>query len=366
MATLTLEGLRKSFGGLEVVRGIDLDVADGEFVVLVGPSGCGKSTILRMIAGLEDISDGEIRIAGERVNEIPAKDRNLAMVFQDYALYPHMTVAENIGFGLRMNGVPAEARAARVREIAKLLRLEPYLERKPRALSGGQRQRVAMGRALARSARLFLFDEPLSNLDAKLRVEVRTQIKLLHRQLGMTSIFVTHDQVEAMTLADRIVCLDAGAIAQAGAPDELYNTPQNIFVASFIGSPQINLLGAELVRDGPGAAIRLRDGQTLALANSGATAAPPGAGGKVLAGIRPEDLTDASRMSGMAQPRKVSIEYLLPETLGSDTYLIGDLAGTRVMARCAPSWRPEPGRPVEVYADVSRLHLFDPQTGRRL
>jgi multiple sugar transport system ATP-binding protein len=366
MATLTLDRIRKSYGGLEVVRGIDLDVADGEFVVLVGPSGCGKSTILRMIAGLEDISDGEIRIGGERVNEVAAKDRNLAMVFQDYALYPHMTVAANIGFGLRMNGVAAAARAKRVQEIARLLHLEPYLDRKPRALSGGQRQRVAMGRALARSARLFLFDEPLSNLDAKLRVEVRTQIKLLHRQLGMTSIFVTHDQVEAMTLADRIVCLDSGTISQAGTPDELYNGPQNIFVASFIGSPQINLLEAEVAADGEMPAIRLPDGQMLRVAADlgGSTALAPGR--KVLAGIRPEDLADFSRMSGMAQPRKIMIDYLLPETLGSDTYLIGEIAGTRVMGRCAPSWRPVPGSPVELYADVNRLHLFDTETGRRL
>ena len=358
MATLSLSGVGKSYGPTVVVHGVDLDIADGEFVVLVGPSGCGKSTILRMIAGLEDITTGEIRIGGSLMNEVEAKDRNLAMVFQDYALYPHMTVAANIGFGLRMNGVPFAERMVRVREVAKLLQLEPYLERKPRALSGGQRQRVAMGRALARKAQLFLFDEPLSNLDAQLRMEVRTQIKLLHRDLGMTSVFVTHDQTEAMTLADRIVCLEAGRIAQVGTPEDLYNRPANLFVAGFIGSPKINLLPAIV----SGGGLRLADGQTLT------PPAPPALpeGKPVLAGLRPEDLTDETRLAAMAKPQPLRFDFLVPETLGSDTYLIGGIAGTRVTARCAPGTRPAAGTKVTVHADAARVHLFDPGTGGRV
>ena len=359
MAELRLDGIRKSYGAHPVVHGIDLTVAKGEFVVLVGPSGCGKSTILRMIAGLEDISDGTLSIGGRVMNAVGAKDRNLAMVFQDYALYPHMTVASNIGFGLKMNGVPAPEREARVREVAELLQLTPYLDRKPKALSGGQRQRVAMGRALARSAQLFLFDEPLSNLDAKLRMEVRTQIKLLHQKLGMTSIFVTHDQTEAMTLADRIVCLDGGRIAQVGTPDELYNRPENLFVAGFIGSPPINLLTATV----DGHSLRLADGQTLTLP---ATAPHFAAPRSVTVGLRPEDLRDASRLGTSAAAQGLVMDYLLSETLGSDTYLIGDIAGHRVTARCAPDTRPAPGTKVSLFADAARLHLFDPETRKRL
>ncbi len=336
-----------------MVRGIDLEIADGEFVVLVGPSGCGKSTILRMIAGLEDITTGEISIGGKIVNGMEARERNLAMVFQDYALYPNMTVEANIGFGLKMNGMPAAERARRVREVAKLLQIEPYLDRKPRALSGGQRQRVAMGRALARKAQLFLFDEPLSNLDAKLRMEVRTQIKLLHRDLKMTSIFVTHDQTEAMTLADRIVCLEGGSIAQVGTPEELYVRPANIFVASFIGSPQINLLPATY----SGGSLRLADGQTIRSESKLAF----DDGRSVIVGIRPEDLTDEQRMSSMKLPQPLQFDYLVPETLGSDTFLIGDVAGTRVTARCAPMTRPKSGAKLTLHADFGHLIFSIPR-----
>jgi len=359
MAELHLSGISKSFGSQMVVQDIDLTVADGEFVVLVGPSGCGKSTILRMIAGLEDITAGTLTIGGQAMNDLDARSRNLAMVFQDYALYPHMSVAANIGFGLKMNGVPAAARAARVSEVAGLLQLEPYLDRKPRALSGGQRQRVAMGRALARPAQAFLFDEPLSNLDAKLRLEVRTQIKLIHRQLAMTSLFVTHDQTEAMTLADRILCLDGGRIAQLGPPDALYNRPANLFVAGFIGSPPINLLTATAT----GPVLRLADGQTLTL--------PPGMPlprpGPVILGLRPEDLTDTGRLAAAAAAatQPLQMTCLLAETLGSDTYLIGEIAGQRVTARCTPGIKVVPG-PVTLQADTARLHLFDPVTQRRL
>lgn len=359
MAEVRLEGICKSYGAHAVVHGIDLIVNEGEFVVLVGPSGCGKSTILRMIAGLEDITDGRLSFGAKVMNDVATKDRNLAMVFQDYALYPHMTVAANIGFGLKMNGVAAPEREARVREVAELLQLAPYLDRKPKALSGGQRQRVAMGRALARSAQLFLFDEPLSNLDAKLRMEVRTQIKLLHQKLGMTSIFVTHDQTEAMTLADRIVCLDGGRIAQVGTPDELYNRPENLFVAGFIGSPPINLMAATA----EGRTLRLADGQTLTLPDDAPTFASPRS---VTLGLRPEDLSDASRLGTSAAAQGLTMDYLLSETLGSDTYLIGDIAGSHVTARCAPGARPVPGSKVDLYADATRLHLFDPDTRKRV
>jgi ABC-type sugar transport system ATPase subunit len=358
MATVTLAGVGKSYGSQSVVRDISLDIADGEFVVLVGPSGCGKSTILRMIAGLEDITFGDISIGGTIVNEMEARERNLAMVFQDYALYPNMTVEANIGFGLKMNGVSGPERSVRVKEVARLLQIEPYLARKPRALSGGQRQRVAMGRALARKAQLFLFDEPLSNLDAKLRMEVRTQIKLLHRDLGMTSVFVTHDQTEAMTLADRIVCLDNGSIAQVGTPEDLYARPASVFVASFIGSPQINLLPA-IVSHGE---LRLADGQRLMPVKPRAL----DEGRSILVGLRPEDLTDESRMGSMTEPQSLQFDYLVPETLGSDTYLIGDIAGTRVTARCAPVTRPKTGAKLTLHADVNHLHLFDPETQSRI
>jgi ABC-type sugar transport system ATPase subunit len=354
MAELRLTDVRKAFGTLAVVHGIDLTVADGEFVVLVGPSGCGKSTILRMVAGLEDVSGGRISLGGREVSGLPARDRNLAMVFQDYALYPNMTVAENIGFPLRMRGIAGPERAVRVAEVAGLLQLDGLLDRKPRALSGGQRQRVAMGRALARKADLFLFDEPLSNLDAKLRLELRAQIRLLHQRLGMTSVFVTHDQTEAMTLADRIVCLDAGHVAQIGTPDELYARPQTLFVAGFIGSPPINLLPGVV----GGGALHLRDGQVLPLPGT----APPG---RVLAGLRPEDLTDPARAAGMRAPAPLNVAVTLVETLGSDTLIIGEVAGTRITARCAPGARPGAEGRIALVADTARLHLFDPDSGRR-
>jgi len=359
MAEVRLHDLQKSYGTLPVVHGISLTVAEGEFVVLVGPSGCGKSTILRMIAGLEDISAGQIMIGGQVVNDLGARDRNLAMVFQDYALYPNMTVAENLAFGLRMRGVPAPERQTRAREVAALLQLTPYLDRKPRALSGGQRQRVAMGRALARPAQVFLFDEPLSNLDAKLRMEVRAQIRLLHRELGMTSIFVTHDQTEAMTLADRIVCLDGGRIAQVGTPDELYNRPETVFVATFIGSPQINLIAALA----EGRRLALADGQALTLPD---TVQPYATPHKVLIGLRPEDLCDETRVGTQVSAQRLTMDYVLSETLGSDTLLIGDVAGQRLTARCAPATKPAPGARITLFADAARLHLFDPDTRKRL
>jgi len=252
MGHIQLQNVGKSFGGADVLTGIDLDIADGEFVVLVGPSGCGKSTLLRMIAGLEDITRGRIIIDGKTANRIPAKERGLAMVFQSYALYPHMKVAENMSFSLRLAGAPKAEIAAKVAEAAEILGLTPYLDRLPKELSGGQRQRVAMGRAIVRDPKAFLFDEPLSNLDAKLRVRMRSEIKKLHHRLGRTMIYVTHDQTEAMTMADRIVVLNDGGIAQVGAPKELYANPASLFVAGFIGSPEINLFTAHAAGPGVG------------------------------------------------------------------------------------------------------------------
>ncbi|MCV2893174.1 sn-glycerol-3-phosphate ABC transporter ATP-binding protein UgpC [Lentibacter sp. XHP0401] len=257
MATVTLKELKKSFGKTQVIHGIDLEVLDGEFIVIVGPSGCGKSTLLRMVAGLETVTDGEVQIGGERVNDSEPMERDIAMVFQNYALYPHMTVFDNMAYGLKIAGKPKAEIVERVHEAAKLLQLESYLKRRPRELSGGQRQRVAMGRAIVRKPSVFLFDEPLSNLDAKLRVQMRLEIKQLQRRLGVTSLYVTHDQVEAMTLADRMIVMNAGKADQIGAPLEVYANPQTQFVAGFIGSPPMNFLPSEMANDAPGGAKTL-------------------------------------------------------------------------------------------------------------
>src|SRR5918993_255849 len=257
MASLTITNVKKHFGPLHILKGIDIAVGDGEFLVLVGPSGCGKSTLLSMIAGLDTITDGEIRIDRQRVNELHPKDRDIAMVFQSYALYPNMTVAQNISFGLEMRGVPKEQRDKAVAEVARLLQMEHLLDRKPSQLSGGQRQRVAMGRALVRKPKIFLFDEPLSNLDAKLRVEMRTEIKKLHQRLAATIVYVTHDQIEAMTLATRIAVLKDGEIQQVGTPAEIYNRPANLFVADFMGSPAMNLLEGKVTNGGASKALAL-------------------------------------------------------------------------------------------------------------
>src|SRR5476649_1509410 len=260
MATVEIRDVRKAFGPFEVLHGVSVDIADGEFVVLVGPSGCGKSTLLRMLAGLENITSGEIAIGGKVVNAVPPKERDIAMVFQNYALYPHMTVFDNMAFSLRLAGEPGDAMRKRVNDAAQILGLTEYLERYPRQLSGGQRQRVAMGRAIVRKPQVFLFDEPLSNLDAKLRVQMRTEIKELHQRLTTTSIYVTHDQIEAMTMADKIVVMNAGKTEQVGSPLELYDNPANLFVAGFIGSPAMNFLSGKLVRNGAGLQVQMADG----------------------------------------------------------------------------------------------------------
>ena len=286
MATLTLRGLRKSYGPAEVIKGIDLDIADREFVVFVGPSGCGKSTLLRMIAGLEEITSGDLMIEDRRVNEVGPADRGLAMVFQSYALYPHMTVRQNMGFALRLARVSKAERDRKVNDAARILQLEPYLERRPKDLSGGQRQRVAIGRAIVRQPKVFLFDEPLSNLDAALRGQMRIELLRLHEQLNATMIYVTHDQVEAMTMADKIVVLQAGRVEQVGSPLDLYHRPDNLFVAGFIGSPRMNMLKAQVVDSNQsGVTVALPSGARIVAPSTAASARP---GDAVTLGVRPE------------------------------------------------------------------------------
>jgi len=341
VAGVSLHGVRKSYGDVAVVHGVDLDIADHEFVVFVGPSGCGKSTLLRMIAGLEDITAGEIAIDGRVVNELDPKDRDVAMVFQDYALYPHMTVFENMAFSLRYRGVARDEIRRRVDHAARILDIEVLAARMPRQLSGGQRQRVAMGRAIVRDPKVFLFDEPLSNLDAKLRVQMRTEIKRLRERVATTTIYVTHDQVEAMTLADRIVILNHGRIEQIGTPEEVYDTPATVFVAGFIGAPPMNLLPAEALPD-----HSARRG--------------------VLVGVRPEHLIWHGGPSSARGAPFLSGRATVVEPLGSDTLVSLDVAGTAVIARLAPRLVRKAGEEVALSADPANIHFFDRATGARL
>jgi len=353
LATLSLRGLSKRFGAVEAIRGIDLDVADREFLVLVGPSGCGKSTILRMIAGLEEPSAGEIAIDGAVVNEREPKDRDIAMVFQDYALYPHMSVAQNMGFALRYRGVSRAEIKNRVEATARLLEIEPLLSRTPRQLSGGQRQRVAMGRAIVRDPKLFLFDEPLSNLDAKLRVQMRTELKKLRVRVPTTTIYVTHDQVEAMTLADRIVILNHGAVEQVGTPEEVYETPGSIFVAGFMGAPAMNLLPARF------------DGGRVVLADGTALAGGRGGAGEVWCGIRPEDMAWVPP-GAPAGDEAVRGTALTVEPLGADTLVTMQVAGSEIACRLPPRSVRRAGEAVTLAIDAGRIHLFDRANGKRL
>jgi len=355
MASVSVESVRKSYGALEVIHGIDISIPDGEFVVLVGPSGCGKSTLLRMIAGLEAISGGVIRIGNTVVNEIPPKDRDIAMVFQNYALYPHMTVRENMAFSLKLRRAERGVIDERVKKAAKILGLEPYLDRYPKQLSGGQRQRVAMGRAIVRDPQVFLFDEPLSNLDAKLRVQMRTEIKALHQQLRTTSIYVTHDQIEAMTMADRIVVMHDGIVEQIGTPIDLYDKPANLFVAGFIGSPAINLLHGTLRRDNGRSWVATDAGVDLPLGNGVA-----GQDGQpVVYGIRPEHLSP-SDSNGL--PVKVGVV----EPTGASTFVYADLAGAQLCGVFTERHGFQPGGTVHFMPQLDRVHLFDAGNGHRL
>lgn len=353
MPEIELRNVSKSYGGLTVIRDLSLSMETGEFVVLVGPSGCGKSTLLRMIAGLEDISGGEIVIGGRIVNTMPAKERDLAMVFQSYALYPHMKVADNMSFALKLGGVPPAERKQRVAEAARILGLETLLDRLPRELSGGQRQRVAMGRAIVRNPRAFLFDEPLSNLDAKLRVRMRAEIKALHQRLGKTTVYVTHDQTEAMTMADTIVVLNGGRIEQAGAPLELYNNPANLFVAGFIGSPEMNLIDA--ITLGPDeAAVALPDGIRLPVAKP----LDLPAGTTIVYGVRPQHMVLAEG--------GIPAETIVVEPTGEAQEIRVRIAGLELSAVIRDAELLAPGQAIGLGIDPAKVVLFDKASGERL
>jgi multiple sugar transport system ATP-binding protein len=353
MASVGIRDVRKAFGSTHVIHGVDISIADGEFVVLVGPSGCGKSTLLRMIAGLENITGGEIRIGERVVNNVPPKERDIAMVFQNYALYPHMTVAANMGFSLRLRGADKAEIDSRVRRAAEILGLMPLLERYPRQLSGGQRQRVAMGRAIVRDPQVFLFDEPLSNLDAKLRVAMRTEIKELHQRLKTTTVYVTHDQIEAMTMADKIVVMHDGIVEQIGTPLELYDKPDNQFVAGFIGSPAMNFLKGTVQANGA-AGFEGPNGVKLPLASAPANSD----GTPAVYGIRPEHFTIADDGA--------EAEIVVVEPTGSETQVFAKLGGQEIVAVFRERHKFEPGDKVRLKPDPALVHLFDEATGKRL
>ncbi|MCV6823485.1 MULTISPECIES: ABC transporter ATP-binding protein [Halocynthiibacter] len=360
MARVKIDALRKSYGSAQVIHDIDLDVRDKEFVALVGPSGCGKSTTLRMLAGLEDITGGTISIDDQVINDLDPADRGIAMVFQSYALYPHMSVAKNMSFALRVAGKPKAEIDARVKEAARILHLEEYLDRRPADLSGGQRQRVAMGRAIVRRPDVFLFDEPLSNLDAKLRTQMRTEIKRIHQEVGATTVYVTHDQVEAMTLADRIVIMRGGHIEQAGAPDEVYNHPESEFVASFIGSPPMNLTPAEVADGG----LVLEDGTKLPV--NLARFEGLSAGDKVTFGLRPDDIVLSGHGMDVNEPWNSKGTVNLSEPLGGETLVFFPFAGSEWIAKMLKPRALKVGEAIDLQFDLSRCHLFDRASGKRI
>ncbi|QGZ63462.1 sn-glycerol-3-phosphate import ATP-binding protein UgpC [Paraburkholderia acidisoli] len=362
MAALTIRAVTKSYDGAQqVLHGIDVDVQDGEFMVLVGPSGCGKSTLLRMVAGLESITSGEIAIGGKVVNRMEPKDRDIAMVFQNYALYPHMTVARNMGYSLKLQGLDRHTIDARVKAAADILELGALLERKPRELSGGQRQRVAMGRAIVREPAVFLFDEPLSNLDAKLRVQMRLEIQRLHARLRTTSLYVTHDQIEAMTLAQRVMVLNGGRAEQIGTPSEVYDRPASMFVASFIGSPAMNLLSGRVSDDGRRFEVA-GNGPHVPLAEP-----PPWLpkGAACVLGVRPEHMHMREPLQA-SRDEAVTLEVDTCELLGADNLAHGRWGNADVVVRLPHETRPAPGTRLAVQLPPARLHFFDPETGARL
>ncbi len=356
MAAVQIKGVEKYFGATHVIRGVDIDIEDGQFTVLVGPSGCGKSTLLRMIAGLEEIGKGEILIGGKVVNNMMPKERDIAMVFQNYALYPHMTVRDNMAFSLMLARQPKAVADERVMKAADILGLRDLLDRFPRQLSGGQRQRVAMGRCIVRDPQVFLFDEPLSNLDAKLRVQMRTEIKELHQRLKTTSVYVTHDQIEAMTMADKIVVMRDGIVEQTGSPLDLYDRPANQFVAGFIGSPAMNFLPGVLQRNGDIATVNLAGGLSLPV--------PLNAGGRdgqhVVYGTRPEHIDLATAGQGVAT------EVVVVEPTGADTQIFTKIAGVEVTSVFRERHAFRPGETIHLRPDPSRAHLFDAASGIRL
>jgi multiple sugar transport system ATP-binding protein len=395
MAEITLEKLTKVYGdGTRAVSELDLEIEDGEFVVLVGPSGCGKTSALRMVAGLEPITSGRVLIGGEVVNDLPPKDRDIAMIFQNYALYPHMSAFDNMAFGLKLRGVKRERRGERVKSTATTLGLAEVLPKKPRTLSGGQRQRVAMGRAIVREPRAFLMDEPLSNLDAKLRVEMRAEIARLQRELAVTTIYVTHDQVEAMTLGDRVAIMRDGVLQQVAKPQQLYDTPRNLFVAEFIGSPAMNLIGADLARANGGFEARFTDGVSTLQLDAGVLDDRPALkqfeGKRLILGIRPEDIEDAELAGGAPDGRRLSAVVDIREDMGSEVFVhfriggkavlgedvkaaVGEEAaavartaqerGTVWIARVDRDTKAEEQKPIELIVDTGRLHFFEVETG---
>ncbi|HEY6511151.1 MAG TPA: ABC transporter ATP-binding protein [Burkholderiaceae bacterium] len=362
MADLKISALHKYYGAVHAVRGVDLEIPAGEFTVLVGQSGCGKSTLLRTIAGLEDIGSGDIAIAGEVVNDLPPRERDIAMVFQNYALYPYMTVYDNIAFGLRARKTPAADVDTKVRAAAKMLAIDHLLARRPRELSGGQLQRVAIGRAIVRNARLYLFDEPLSNLDAQLRDEMRGEIKRLHQELGKTMIYVTHDQIEAMTMADRIVLMRDGRIEQQGAPLDLYERPATKYVAGFLGSPAMNFIPAQLVAEGGGLAVRLADATLLVLPASRSDRYAAQRDRAVTLGVRPEHIGRARELDAHPGLARCTATVQLVQPTGSRTYGTLELAGHEVIAELQAHDVPKVHERVELAIDMNRALLIDPQT----
>ena len=365
MASLSLKNVCKVYpNGFVAVKDFNLDIADQEFIIFVGPSGCGKSTTLRMIAGLEDISSGELKIGDKLVNDIEPKDRDIAMVFQNYALYPHMTVYDNMAFALKLRKVPKGEIDKAVHEAAKILDIEHLLDRKPKALSGGQRQRVAMGRAIVRSPKVFLMDEPLSNLDAKLRVQMRVEISKLHQRLQTTIIYVTHDQTEAMTLGTRIVVLKDGIIQQVDTPQNLYNTPNNVFVAGFIGSPQMNLIDAQVIANGATVTLKMSSTVSIPLPAEKSKAILDGgyAGKTVIVGIRPEDIKDDDEFIAKHSTTTFESQVKVYELLGAEVNLHYDIADVTCTAKVNPRTPARPGDTVKFAMDVARLHVFDKET----
>jgi multiple sugar transport system ATP-binding protein len=357
MTTVSLKNLVKRYGDVEIVHSINLEIRDSEFIVLVGPSGCGKSTTLRMIAGLEEISGGEIKIGDRVVNDVPPKDRNVAMVFQNYALYPHMNVYDNMSFGLKLKKTPKAEIQERVTKAAKILNIEEYLQRKPSELSGGQRQRVAMGRAIVRNPDIFLFDEPLSNLDAKLRTQMRVEIKELHQRVKNTIIYVTHDQVEAMTLGDRIVVLKDGYIEQVGNPIELFQNPVNTFVAGFIGNPPMNLMDGEIKKAGSGLQVSFPSGLNVPIPEKDGSDIK--AGQKVVMGLRTEDVFLSESGSEVSDAWKFDAVVEVTEPLGSETHMHLNVNGLKITGRCEGRQIVNPGEKIKLSFNLNHLHIFD-------
>src|ERR1700686_1235373 len=361
MAQVALRSIVKTFDKTPAVQGIDLDISDREFIVLVGPSGCGKSTTLRMIAGLEEVTSGDIYIGDQIVNDVPPKDRDIAMVFQNYALYPHMTVFENMSFGLRLKKFPKPEIKERVEHAARILDITELLDRRPKQLSGGQRQRVAMGRAIVRNPKVFLFDEPLSNLDAKLRVQMRTEIKRVHQKVKTTTVYVTHDQVEAMTLADRAVVMHHGKIEQTGTPNELYHHPNTRCVAGFIGSPAMNFIPAKLETNGSGLKIRLSDKLSFQVPESRAARYRGHIGKDLLFGLRPEHITETrGSENGVGQEFAIMLDVVEP--MGMETMVFFTVDGTEVCGRVEPSAAKASGEIMQLRANLDQMHLIDPAT----